>query len=388
MGTDSPLAGDARWRWKPHSSRNGRRNNLCRAVNMPIPEMFSWIYYIESGGLTLQPDSFKDVVAISSEGSLFVASCLLSDPLDSQEAESIVCIPGNIGQSGICLLVPPTNPKFRSHEIDFLEHKDFDGKLINSFDSTTLHLNFTGYRIPLDPSNTGSRHQDTWVVEVALSVYDSGKWVSDIPARVVPNAPLVPRPSIRDCPVCETRYEAADRITLTENSEESITSLDSWEEFLQKPNNTAILRTKGNWVARVAALGLAATIDAKVEILDPRACVCDVGKSISSIDQTNSTRLRYFHNSMHVQAHVDGEAREIEFRELSRQRSISLDIDSDVESETWSQGNTALDLKYRADLDGQVWSEGNESDIENMDEFMCPVGCKLARGDNHPVLIM
>jgi hypothetical protein len=59
-------------------------------------------------------------------------------------------------------------------------HEPFDGKLQDNFTSTSLHLSFTGYELPLDVGERGTRVFPAVFIQTAISVYDCGEWIADL----------------------------------------------------------------------------------------------------------------------------------------------------------------------------------------------------------------
>ena len=105
----------------------------------------------------------------------------MKDPLDINEGKIIRRITGNLGKPGFTILVPPADPRIR--EIGYaswrLVHEAFDGELLDSFKSTSLHLSLTGYQLPISTGHRRVRDAECTVVESAVSLYDKSEWVGD-----------------------------------------------------------------------------------------------------------------------------------------------------------------------------------------------------------------
>ena len=50
----------------------------------------------------------------------------------------------------------------------------------NSFRSTSLHLAFKGYMLPINVGERGSLTHEAHFVETVISVYEAGEWVADL----------------------------------------------------------------------------------------------------------------------------------------------------------------------------------------------------------------
>lgn len=63
---------------------------------------------------------------------------------------------------------------------NLVNHNDFDGKLEDGFQSTSLHVRFTGFVLAVDVGRHGSQFREISFAEAVISVLDSGNWVADI----------------------------------------------------------------------------------------------------------------------------------------------------------------------------------------------------------------
>ena len=214
-------------------------------------EAFSCIFHFETG-IQIEPcATFKSTLAIASGNSLFVLGCLLSDPFDVTfpNQSDIQRITGNIGRSGTALLVSPFDPKIRalSDQYTLVNHFPYDGERVKSFKSTSLHLSFTNWTIPVasEGTRTGLIDQDAYFLESVVSVLDAGKWVADLDVLSLLQVKINLLGSINQCPGHED-----------DNSRPDYMSIDSWEEFLDRPTEIAIFRAHGNWAARLAAASI------------------------------------------------------------------------------------------------------------------------------------
>lgn len=200
----------------------------------------------ESGQSNIDVEVTKDVVALCYEDSIYVAGVLLSDPTAENLGLDIRHLVGNIGHAGMVFMVAPTEPQIRDPGYDarLVQHRLYDGTRMDAFGRTSMHLSFTSWEAPLDWDSTGEIDQQVFLIESVISVQDNGKWVADLD-------------------VLSLERNEFDIITFPCNCERGkrppvndIASLDSWEELLDPPPSTAVVRASGNWVARLAAVAI------------------------------------------------------------------------------------------------------------------------------------
>lgn len=217
-------------------------------------EAFSCITHLETGSLNLLPSSLEKVMAISSGNSIFVAASLCKDPwLDSHSQAGVVYrYVGNVGKAGVILLVPPAAPRIRQFDPGswkHINHDDFDGKMADSFQPTSLHLSFTEYELPIDTGSHGGRDGQAFFLESLVPVCDRGDWIADLDVLGTLNVSNCYR--LEPCYKKSHDYKAAFD---PEKIQNCLTSIDSWLELLDPPNNDCIVRSDGNWCGRLATV--------------------------------------------------------------------------------------------------------------------------------------
>jgi hypothetical protein len=232
--------------WFPGRHKFANQGFLTRS------QVFSCISHFETGSLNLLPSSLDKVMAISSGNSIFVAASLCKDPwLNSYSSAGIVYrYVGNVGKAGVILLVPPAAPRIR--QLDpaswkLINHDAFDGKMTDSFQSTSLHLSFTEYELPVDTGSYGSRDGQAFFLESLVSVCDHGDWIADLNVLGIINDPKCHR-----LPLCNNKSHDCKAVYNPEKTQNTLTSIDSWLELLDLPNNGCIVRSEGNWCGRLA----------------------------------------------------------------------------------------------------------------------------------------
>lgn len=184
---------------------------------------------------------------------------MLCDPYDIPHNYELKQILGNIGKPGIVMLTSPQDPMIR--EIDpkkwrIANYAHFDGKPENCFPGTSIHLSFTSYHVPIYESRARGDH-DTQIsmLEVVTSVYDSGVWVADIDVlKAMDNVYRLQPP-----PPCEHPIGA--------EPETSCLSVACWDEVLDCPDAICVVKSSGNWLARLAILSVLAQVSKERERL-------------------------------------------------------------------------------------------------------------------------
>ena len=233
--------------------------NENREINMLLPyalsrsATFACVSMFESGGFNLQPDDLSRVMAMSVGDSIFVAAPVLCDPATHSEPEELRRIVGNIGRAGIAFMIPPSSPRTKKLDLEsyqVINHDPYDGKLGNSFQSTTLHLGFSGYEFPSDVGVHGGRKREAFFLETLISVHDRGEWVADLDVLAAVASPSLLKANDL-LPICH--HAESDRRAVPEGS---LVTIDRWEELLEMPKDAAIVRAHGNWLARLATAGV------------------------------------------------------------------------------------------------------------------------------------
>lgn len=244
------------------------------ASNPTLAECLSCTAMFENANLNINPRDFHNVMAISSGDSLYIAERLLRDPSTWNETfNPIRHTVGNVGRPGMALLTSPRDPSIREPDRKnwrLIRHADFDGKLEFNFASTSLHLHFTGYEFPLQTLEHGTRDTEVSFVEAVVQAFDGGSWVADV--NILPHSDLahpVPTgdPSFQEPLKLKPPSNGwvVKRLDDCNHSHEQrvayedlgLTSVDCWEEILDPPDNSYIVRAKDNWLARLALYSVA-----------------------------------------------------------------------------------------------------------------------------------
>lgn len=207
---------------------------------------FACIAMLESGYINVGAEGLETVIALSSGDSLFVTMPLICDPA-YQVLDRVIRIRGNIGRAGIAMMIPPSQSAQEQENDNWrlVTHARFDGKIKDSFPSTSLHLSFTDFQLAIDTGNRGIRSTELVLLETVISVHDKGQWIADLDVSACFKSKLF-RP-IKENVMCS-------HTSLEKNAPTSeIISVDSWSEFLNQPTDAIVLRAHRNWEARLAA---------------------------------------------------------------------------------------------------------------------------------------
>ena len=245
---EAPL-NEAPWLAQHMTSQVKHMTSQAPSSNFERPNTLACIVHFESGILLLKPDDLDQTLAIASGNSIFVIGAIISDPFENIAANSVKRIIGNIGRTGICMLVAPFEPRIRplGSQFNLVEHAVYDRKRENNFKGTSLHLSFTDWTLPLEVKGAEGRtiDQEAYLVESVISVLDSGKWVADLDILCIDFEALVRLLPSQHCPGHPDGRADYD-----------YTSLDSWEELLDGPMSVGFFRAHGNWAARLAAVSI------------------------------------------------------------------------------------------------------------------------------------
>ena len=213
---------------------------------LSLAQTFACIAMFESGTYDVDPSVLEHVFAMSSGNSLFVAAPLLSDPGEGSKDDEVLRVVGNIGRAGIAMLIPPQHPLIRKPEPDTWElvnHAPFDGKAADSFASTSLHLSFTQYTMPVNIGEHGGQDVEMFFLESLVSVHDRDKWVADLDVLRMLKSHLFTRYSpLRECKHPPGQPPLREHI-----------AIDSWEELLDREKVPVIVRAHRNQAGRLAA---------------------------------------------------------------------------------------------------------------------------------------
>ena len=152
---------------------------------------------------------------------------------------------GSIGNAGVSILILPQNPILREPDPtswDLMGIDSFNGRPENAFKQTTLRLSFSESNAPIFDENGGVQDSQISLLESVVSIHDCGQWIGDIDILKSVQSHTYHRllPQIR----CGHEANAIPA--------RKFASLESWDEILEPPKESSVIRANGNWTARLA----------------------------------------------------------------------------------------------------------------------------------------
>lgn len=136
-----------------------------------------------------------------------------------------------------------------------VESTDFDGETRDNFTHTSLHLSFTDWQAPLVQfQSVGQRDADVNIIEAVVSVRDAGKWVADVDIYQA----LLSRRLRRETNSkrCEHVLEGLGEGQGYAVRGDELLSIETWDQVLDYPDGSAVVRCFGNWVGKLAIVSV------------------------------------------------------------------------------------------------------------------------------------
>lgn len=242
-----------------------RLKNAVLLTQLSPPVSFQIIAHLMCGYNIHVSDIPANIMGISFEDSIFVPSQvskegiaettpftkpwlqIVHDPAGECEDWYITQILGNIGHPGLVMLTSPAHPmlapldeaKWRISNM-----REFNGKPEDMLDATSLHLSFTNWSRPVNSGGpSGMRGVEALLMEAVVSIKDSGQWVGDVDATTAL--------------ACDMIYQVKPNSNCSHEPHSlpttSMMSIECWDELRDCPEDLAVVRASGNWVARLAA---------------------------------------------------------------------------------------------------------------------------------------
>jgi len=256
----------AKHQWIPQTDHDPQSSPFG-VFDLTREETFACIARFEAGHFNFHSSAMKGVMAISSGNSIYVAYCLLQDPTKHDSPALVQRVVGNVGKSGMTMLVSPSVPRVRplTDDVRLVNHNSFDGSEQDCFGHTTLHLSFTEWQFPIDTGSRGNRDVEAYYIEAAIGVYDRGEWVADVNILDVFNNRLS---CWMGCCDDEEHQRPLERGEISK-----FVCIDRWEELLDSPLEIGVVRARGNWQARLAAAAVSLQLGHETRIMsEQNAC--------------------------------------------------------------------------------------------------------------------
>ncbi|KAI0452633.1 hypothetical protein F5B21DRAFT_506166 [Xylaria acuta] len=220
--------------------------------------------YLETGcvGIQTMPDStLNRIFGFAVDDSMLVKSELLRDPcLDTETAAGQVLskfsrLLGNVGKPGLTLFSTPSDLMIADRDPGawkMATFAQFDGRLIDCFQQTSIHLKMLEWTQPFhDDEAVGQLTVEAHLVEAVVSVHDRGVWLGDID---IPSSVSIAMAVPSDCTQSRHGSEGTGA-----HDDGLAVALDTWDEVLDCPqDDLTIIRSQGNWIARLAIIGMLA----------------------------------------------------------------------------------------------------------------------------------
>ena len=254
----------------PEKHMDGIPNSL-QPYHLDGATAFACIAMFESGTYNINPSLLGSVIALSSSDSIYIGGALLHDPKELANSGDIRRVLGNIGRSGMAFLVPPVDPMIREVKMSdwsCIDRDDFDGEMRDCFESTSLHLSFTGATTPVNLGFSGGQDVDAYMLETLISVRDCGDWVADLDVFNMINS--VKFRIMGDC-----QGDCQDHNRNSVVTVQSFTAIDNWYGLIDAPETPfSIVRAHQNWQARLAATTISIALGYETVVLSDEPCWC------------------------------------------------------------------------------------------------------------------
>ncbi len=180
---------------------------------------------------------YIEAFAVASGDSIFLSEYLLCDPFLTPPGMALRRISANLGHTGVLILVPVKEPKFRRPDPknwQVYNLKPFDGILSDCFQNTTLHLSGTSRALPVVLPESGGFQESCSYLETVLSVYDREEWVADLDLSLLPTG-AISSSQIRRV-VCEDSSVCGDQAPTFGG-----VSIKNWTELLDPPEGEVLM---------------------------------------------------------------------------------------------------------------------------------------------------
>ena len=267
--------------WDALWAKSSSSSSLLYCLRPDRAETFACIAYFDSGKCNPDPVSLTQVMAISMGNSIYIAAPLLDDPSVVHPRYAVKRVIGNLGRSGVIMLMPPKDPKVKKSDVEawqVINHYKFDDTKEDCFGGTSMHLSFTGYEIPVSLGSHGQQDSEAYLLECVISVDDKGEWIADLDILGLLNIQELEFPLPEELRDHIRQLKRLQRCKFQCNHVErgigsaQLVAIDQWHELLDPPMSAGVVRAHGNWVGRLATAVTAFQKGHKVYIIEGDAC--------------------------------------------------------------------------------------------------------------------
>ncbi|KAI0416558.1 hypothetical protein F5X98DRAFT_179954 [Xylaria grammica] len=293
-------------RWIPHQEE---KNASPLRIKLSKAEAFACIAMFESGGLNIDPVGLKEVFAMTSGNSIFVSSSVICDPFTQPSENEIQRVPGNIGESGLSFLIPPSNPLVKSkRETDWsvINHHPFSGEFEPNFEKTSIHLLKTGFASELRGMHDKGYFIDreATLLEIAAQVFHGEEWIGDLDILSALQGSMLTRAACQHQTAPNSSNNQHGKAPYSDVfADDEIVNADCWDEVLTEAldSHYVIVRASGEqvsggqsntsvksnqWLARLAASAISVQLGNRTVILPLDVCWLCVKTHLESLGET------------------------------------------------------------------------------------------------------
>lgn len=195
-------------------------------------------------------------------------------------------------------MAPPINPRIKKVDLEsyqVINHDLSDGKIEDNFQGSTLDLGFSGYEFPLDVGDHGGRNREAFFLETLISVHDRGEWIPDLDVlEAVASTSLInANHAVRTCHHTEPNRRAVP--------EGPLVTIDRWEELLEMPKDADVVRTHGNWPARLATAAVSVKMGNSTILCPDHGCLACCKNSLDNSADAAVGIYRELQNIVYIQ---------------------------------------------------------------------------------------
>jgi hypothetical protein len=183
---------------------------------------------------------------------------------------------GSTGKAGFSILTLPENLMARQLNPGAwrVMPQAFDGSgpggsgppSEDCFQRSSLHLSFTDWQAPLVRfQSQGQRDAEINIIEAVVSVRDAGEWVADVDiSRALRSKNVVRLPVFDAATKSSGGHGSVSKTSSCGHDEQQrrrgrgsrIHSVETWDQVLDCPDGTSVIRSYENWLARLAIVSV------------------------------------------------------------------------------------------------------------------------------------
>jgi len=138
--------------------------------------------------------------------------------------------------------------------------------------------------VPLSREHHGAQDAEVYYLETLLSVHDRGEWIADIDIL----STMKDTRFVRYHTKCRGEGSKSHKNSLNDtlgnkfSGKFRLTSIDNWQELLERPDNSMVVRSHGNWLARLAASAICIRHYGRTMVMPEQVCWRCLGNGVNS----------------------------------------------------------------------------------------------------------